>query len=1062
LIKKYHDCFSKKNSFGQTHCYMRKRLRLRATVLLLGMCITTFSFAQRKVSGTISDESGTPLFGATVTVKNSKLAVRTGSSGQYSLTVPADASTLVVTYVGMEMQEIDITGRTVADVSLRSNSSSLSDVVVIGYGTRRRSEVTSSIASLNAKDIKDLPVSGIDQALQGKISGVTVTNNSGQPGGGVSVRVRGITSVNNNEPLYVIDGVPIRTGTTSQSFDALGGGGGQTSNSVLATLNPNDIESIDVLKDASAQAIYGSQAANGVIIIRTKHGHAGEGKISYDMYYGWQELQKKLDIMNLQEFAAYQNEVAPVIGITPAPEFKDPSVLGEGTDWQDAIFQRGHVQNHQLSFSGGQNKTTYYFSGNYFDQTGIIIGSDFKRYALRFNLDQQVKTWFRAGISANASKSKQKLTLADEADGTVTQALIQSPLTPIKNLDNSWGGPGNTVGGITYYQDNPVAKSELRDVTSDQSKLFGSLYGEILLGKYVNFRTEFGYDFQLTSNTAFQRKDIIGTTPYQSHLIEGRTNSFYWVFRNYFNFNKVIGNVHSITATAGHEAQESKYDYINGERYNLATNSLVAINAGDAANQTLGGGKGQWAMESYFVRAGYTYNNRYSLNVTYRADASANFGPNNKWGYFPSASFGWTVTNESFAHDVKFLNYLKLRLGVGSVGNQNPPSGAPTPPYSANVRFTTNAFGAGSFPRNIPNPDIKWESVVTENIGFDATVLNRKIDLSFDVYKKITKNMLLFSSAPRFTGIGSQWNDVLAPIVNAGQMTNKGFDIGITSYNISTPSFTWKTNVIFSHYKNNLDNLVNDQSSIDASIVYGTVLVTHTVQGQPVGSFYGLVTDGIFRTQADLSSSLPQFGLAVAQDKTWLGDIRFKDLNKDGVVDNKDVTFIGSPHPDFTYGFTNSFQYKGFDASIFFQGSHGAKILNWLRRGMEGMENVFNNQLASVNDRYTDANINSSLPRFTASNKNNNAVSDRWVEDGSYLRLQNVSFGYNLPKNVIKKAFFTNVRVFVSGQNLYTFTKYSGYDPEIGSFNKGIGLMNIDNGHYPNPRSITIGGNFEF
>jgi TonB-linked SusC/RagA family outer membrane protein len=715
-----------------------------------------------------------------------------------------------------------------------------------------------------------------------------------------------------------------------------------------------------------------------------------------------------------------------------------------------------------LSFSGGQNKTTYYFSGNYFDQTGIIIGSDFKRYALRFNLDQQVKNWFRAGISANASKSKQKITLADEADGTVTQALLQSPLTPIKNLDNTWGGPGNTVGGITYYQDNPVAKSKLRDVFSEQSKLFGSLYGELLLGKYINIRNEFGYDFQLTSNTAFQRKDIIGTTPYQSHLIEGRTNSFYWVLRNYLNFNKVFGNVHSVTATAGHEAQQSKYDYMNGERYNLATNDLVAINAGDATNQTLGGGKGQWAMESYFVRAGYTYSNKYSLSLSYRADASANFGPNNKWGYFPSASVGWTITNETFAQDIKFLNYLKLRFGIGAVGNQNPPSGAPSPPYSANVRFTTNAFGAGSFPRNIPNADLKWESVVTQNVGIDATILNRKIDLTFDIYKKVTKDMLLFSSAPRFTGVGSNWNDVLAPIVNTGQMTNSGFDIGITSYNISKGSFTWKTNAIFSHYKNKLDQLVNDQTAIDARIVYGTILVTHTVQGQPVGSFYGLVTDGLFRTPADLAAGPSQFGLAVAQNGTWLGDIRFKDLNKDGVVDNKDVTFIGSPHPKFTFGLTNTFQYKGIDASIFIQGSHGAKILNWLRRGMEGLENVFNNQLASANDRYTATNTNGSLPRFTSTNKNNTAVSDRWVEDGSYVRLQNISIGYNLPKNVIRKAFFTNVRVYVSGQNLHTFTKYSGYDPEIGSFNKGIGLMNIDNGHYPNTRSITFGGNFEF
>ncbi|HYC27714.1 MAG TPA: SusC/RagA family TonB-linked outer membrane protein, partial [Chitinophagaceae bacterium] len=574
------------------------------------------------------------------------------------------------------------------------------------------------------------------------------TNNSGQPGGGVSVRVRGITSVNNNEPLYVIDGVPMSsTDANSIAFNMLGGGGGQTANSALASINPNDIESIDVLKDASAQAIYGSQAANGVIIINTKRGRTGEGKMNYDVYYGRQVTPKKLDMMNLREFARYQNDVATITGITPSAEFANPDVLGEGTNWQDAIFQYGHIQNHQLSFSGGQNKTNYFFSGNYFDQTGIIIGSNFKRYSLRFNLDQQVKPWLRAGLSANASKSNQKLTLADEQDGTITQALLQSPLIPVKNLDNSWGGPGTNLGGITYYQDNPVAKSELRDVTSDKSKLFGSIYAEVSLGKYVTVRNEFAFDFNLTSNSAFQRQGMIGNTPLQSHLLEARNNSLYYVIRNYANYNQTFRQLHHVTATIGHEAQTSKYDYINGERYNLATNDLVAINAGEAANQQLTGGKGHWAMESYFARLGYTYGERYSLNLSYRADASSVFGPNNKWGYFPAGSIGWTITNEKFAEDWRFVNYLKLRFGVGAVGNQNAPSGAPSPPYTANVRFTTNGFGSGSFPRNIANPDLKWESVVTQNAGIDFSVLNKRLEVTVDVYKKVTKDMLLFSSA---------------------------------------------------------------------------------------------------------------------------------------------------------------------------------------------------------------------------------------------------------------------------------------------------------------------------
>lgn len=1042
---------------------MRKCLRLRVQLLLLFALFSTLAFAQRKITGTVTDEKQAPLSGATVTVKGTKVATTTDPAGKFSLTLPANGKTLVISYIGMQPQEVNVTDNAIVAVSLNPSASTLSDVVVIGYGTRRRAEVTSSISSISAKDIKDMPVAGVDQAIQGKIAGVSVTNNSGQPGGGVSVRVRGITSVNNNEPLYVIDGVPQGGATSSIAFNMLGGGGGQTSNSLLATLNPNDIESIDVLKDASAQAIYGSQAANGVIIITTKKGKSGEGKINYDVYFGRQVTPKKIDMMDLREFARYQNNVAAELGTTPTAEFANPEVLGRGTDWQDAIFQHGKVQNHQLSFSGGQNKTTYYVSGNYFDQTGIIIGSGFKRYSMRFNLDQQVKTWFRAGLSANASKSKQKLTLADEQDGTITQALVQSPLIPVKNLDNSWGGPGTNVGGITYYQDNPVAKSQLRDVLSDQSKMFGNLYGELILGKSVTIRNEIGFDFSLTQNTAFQRQGMVGTTPTQSHLLENRSNSNFYVIRNYANFNHTFGSMHHVTATAGHEAQSSRYDYMQGERYNLATNDLVAINAGDAANQTLSGGKGQWAMESYFARAGYTYSNRYSVSLSYRADASSTFGPNHKWGYFPAASVGWTVTNEAFAAGWKGLNFMKLRVGYGAVGNQSAPSGAPNPPYTANVRFTTNGFGAGNFPANIANPDLKWESAVTQNAGLDLSILGRKLDITVDVYKKTTKDMLIFSSAPRFTGVGSNWNDVKAPIVNTGQMTNKGIDVSITSYNINKKDFTWKTTGIFSHYKNNLDKFVNDATAINGTVVYGTILVTHTVQGQPVGSFYGLVTDGLFRTQDELNKSLPQFGLPVAQSNgTWLGDVRFKDINNDGKIDEKDVTFIGNPQPRFTYGLTNTVSFKGFDATVFLQGSYGAKILNYLRRGLEGVENQFYNQMETVTDRYTATNTGGSIPRFTSNNKNNTAISDRWVEDGSYLRIQNISIGYNLPKSLVKKAAFNNVRIYVAGQNLYTFTKYTGFDPEIGAYDRGISLMNVDNGHYPNPRSFTVGANVEF
>lgn len=1052
---------------------MRNKQLLRVIVITV-FAIAFFSnsiFAQnRLITGVIFDQNNTPLSGATVAVKSQpKISTTTEASGVFRLSVPANAQTLVISYVGMNPQEISIEGKTSVTATLNLADNNLNEVVVIGYGTAKRANVTSSIASISEKDIKNLPVSGADQALQGKLAGVTVNSNGGQPGGGVSVRVRGFTSVNSNEPLYVVDGVPIFSNAGSFNFSGLGGGAGQSSNSILSTLNPNDIESIDVLKDASAQAIYGSVAANGVIIITTKKGKAGEGKINYDAYYGWQNIPKRLDVMKLNEFAKYQNEVNVETGQTPSPEFSHPEVLGEGTNWQQAIFQPGSIHNQQVSFSGGQNKTTYYFSLNFFDQKGLLVQSKFRRYALRANIDHQVKSWLKAGFSTNASKSDMRLTLADEQDGTITQALLLTPLIPVRYPNGTYGGP-STIGGINYGNvqgGNPIAQSENRKNTSNLTKIYGNFYGDFKLTSFLNFRSEFNYDFQMTQNQAFQAAYGAGTQVFASDLFKNTNNSFFWAWKNYLSLNKNFG-VHSVNATAGHENWESKYEYIQAEVRNLNTNDQIALNNNGYTAILPTGAPYQSAQESWFVRGGYTYDNRYSVNLSFRADASSNFGPNNKWGYFTAGSLGWTVTNEKFAQNIKGLDFLKFRVGAGSVGNQNAPGGAPSPPYTQLINFGLNGFGPGNGVANIGNLNLQWESVITYNGGVDLSLLKRKLDVTVDVYKKVTKNMLLFSSVPGYLGLGN----VQPPILNAGQMTNTGVDISLTSYNISKKDFTWKTNFVFTHYKNNLDALISKTASLDGRIVYGTLAVTHTVPGHPVGSFYGGVTNGLF-TLADATGGLipVQFGLPSATSATtagtWAGDIRFKDISgpngkPDGKIDNNDVTFIGSPHPKFTYGLTNSLTYKEFDFSLFIQGSYGAKIYNFLRRQLEGMETIANNQLNTVTDRYTATNTSATLPRYTTSNKNNTSVSDRFVEDGSYLRIQNVSIGYNLPKKYAQKALMTNLRVYTSVQNLYTFTKYTGYDPELGAFNRSITLMNIDNGHYPNPRTFTIGINAEF
>jgi len=1060
---------------------MRKRNKLPAWVCAVIFCTLVLQFsavAQKKISGTVKDEKGAVLPNANVTVKGTRTSTVTNANGIFTITVPANATALEVSYAGMVKKEVAIGSGEIMEVAMVPSAASLSDVVVIGYGAKRRAEVTSSISSVGEKEIKNLPMAGVDQLLQGKVAGTTVMSNGGQPGGGISVRVRGITSVNGNDPLYVIDGVPVAEATNnSVSQEILGGGRGATGQSVLATLNPNDIASIDILKDASAQAIYGSRAANGVVIINTKRGRSGEGKISYDTYYGWQNVQRKLDIMDLRQFAGYQNQLVNEIraagsGIDSAGEFKNPAVLGAGTNWQDALFQTGRMQSHQLSFSGGTEKTTYYFSGNYFDQQGIIINSGFKRYALRVNLDHQVKKWFKAGISANMSNTDQRVTLADGFDAITSVVLYNSPATPIRDVHGNF--IGNTVlnGQLVGNPNNPIAMAYYRDVRAEKTRVIGSVYGELGPVKNFTLRNEVNYDFSFNKDKAFQpfihndssNTDVI----FPSKLSEQRSNSLFVALKTYLTFAKGYGK-HWVDVVAGHEASYSKYDYVQAYRKDLQQNlpSLSVGNSAPDGGQSISAGSGEWSMESYFGRAGYTYDNRYSVSASVRKDGASSFGSANRWGTFWSVSGAWTITNEAFFSNLSSkINYLKLRAGYGTVGNQNA-GGANL--YTSNIDLTRSSpFGPGGFPRNVGNPKLGWESVKTFNVGVDVSLFNKVVDVTVDWYRKKTTNMLLSTQLPDFSGLStSSWLNILTPTANDGEMTNTGIDVAVTTYNIrgANNGFNWKTTFIYSHYK----NILNRLNTPDAAL-YGRMKVDYsgndpvvslTTAGQPVGSFYGYVTDGLFRSAEELNNGT-SWGIPVSAQGYWLGDVRYKDLNGDKVIDNKDVTFIGDPNPTFTGSITNNFTYKGIDLNITLYGSYGAKIFNLTRRLTEGLTNPWNNQSVSVLNRYTADNPNGELPRYNQWHNNNFRISDRFVEDGSFLRIQTVSVGYNLPKSIISKVKLTNARFYISGQNLHTFTKYKGYDPEIGSQDNDVRRMNIDNGHYPNPRTITIGANIEF
>jgi TonB-linked SusC/RagA family outer membrane protein len=1051
---------------------------LRA-ILLLILCLGSFaSMAQspqtRVVTGTVYDDKGTSLPGAGVVLKGTKLATSTNIDGKFSIAVPATGGTLTISYIGTVAQEINVGDKTVINVNLLSSANQLNDVVVIGYGSVRKSDVTSSISSISEKDIKNLPVAGVDQALQGKVAGVTVSTNGGQPGGGVSVRVRGITSVNGSEPLYVIDGVPILTTTGSIGQDQLGGRAGSTTQSVMATMNPNDIASVDILKDASAQAIYGSLAANGVVLITTKRGKAGAGKIAYDGYYGTQSVPKMLSIMDLSQYAAYYNSVvaeAATYGTTlnTIGEFANPALLGKGTDWQDAIYQTGRIQNHQLAFSGGHDKTTYYFSGNYFNQSGTIIGSGFQRFASRINLDQQVNKWLKTGVSVNLSRTNQKIALTDGTETPTSIVLYNSPATPIRGTDGQFlttTSLGDNAFGSS--NGNPIATAELRDVNAIQNKAFGNMYAEIQILKNLTLRNEANFDFQMSQNSAFQPEYTNSVTKQSvlspSKLVEQRNNSYFWGLRNYLTYNPTF-NKHSINVVVGHETQRSHYDNVQVGATDLNLN-LPSTGAGTINLASTSNGKGDWSMESYLGRASYTFDSRYSITGSLRRDASSSFGPNSRVAYFSAASAGWTITNESFAKDIKALNYLKLRLGIGSVGNQNSPV---QNAYSTNIRlFTVAPFGPGGIPANVGNPDLSWESVVTSNAGVDATLFNNKLELSVDVYTKKTTDMILSTTLPVFAGLDpnppfTSYKEIEPPVTNAGEMTNKGIDVSFTTHNIENKNFNWRTNVIFSHYKNKLVKLNAPGALLRGAaqdFTGNSSVVNITQAGGAVGTFYGYVTDGLFRSQADLTAV--DYGYAVGPQGLYLGDVRYKDLNGDGKLGSEDVTFIGDPNPKFTYGMTNTFKYKNLDFSFFLQGVYGSKIFNWTRKYTESLTSVFLNQSTDVMNRYTPTNTGGTIPRYNQYTNNNLRNSDRFVESGSYLRVQNISLGYNLPTNWLKKVKMASARLYVTVQNVYTFTKYSGYDPEVGSFNQSVLSQSVDNGKYPNPRTFNIGTNIEF
>jgi TonB-linked SusC/RagA family outer membrane protein len=1000
------------------------------------------------VAGTVTDAEDQPLVGVNVTVKGTTTGTVTDVQGRFSLAVPDEKAVLAFSFIGYVTEEVAVGNRTQLNVRLVADIQSLSEVVVVGYGTQQRRDVTGSVASVKEAEIKAVPVTGVDQALQGRAPGVQVIQNSGAPGGSVSVRVRGVGTVGNSEPLYVVDGVPF--------INSAGNGTNAADNSsnvnILNTLNPNDVVSIDVLKDASATAIYGARGANGVVIITTKRGQAGKPVVNFDSYYGVQGVAKRVDLLDAAEFAELNNDVLTNGGKKTNPDFANPAALGAGTDWLDEIFRPAPIQSYNLAASGGNDKTQFAISGGYFRQDGIIIGSDFKRYSVRLNLDSKLSDKIRIGNSLSISRTEQRAVTTDEdtKSGLVFLAMNQLPTLPVYR-DGSYAGP---EGPIEYVGDksNPVGRALEIDNFLNRNRLLGSVYGEWDILEGLRFRTNLGLDVLFRTNSAFEPDYQWGGIRHSPATVEERaSNELIWLAENTLTYTRNFGGKHALTALVGTTAQNSASQGLVARDARYPYNSVQSLNIGSG---TYGAesSRDSWSLLSYIGRVNYAFADKYLFTGTVRVDGSSRFGASNRYGVFPSGSVAWRISQEGFMQHLPAVSDLKLRASYGATGNQEIGLYGYATLLRGDQNYVFNdQITVGVGPTTLPNPGVRWESVKQANVGVDLALFNDRVSLTADVFDKTTTGMLLGIPIALSSGYRS------ASAVNAGRVQNQGLELGLNTRNLAGGSLTWNTDFNITFIKNKVLDLSVGRPISGGDIDFNQT-ITRTQAGQPIGTFYGYVTDGIFGSADEVKAHATQ------QPGTAPGDIRFRDLNGDGIINDDDRTFIGSPIPKFTFGLTNNLAFKGFDLSVFLSGVYGNDVFNANRIFNEQMSGAFNQTTETLNRwRSPEQPGNGKMPRAVWDDPNINArTSDRYVEDGSYLRIRNLTLGYTLPQALTGTLRMSRLRVYASAQNLHTFTRYKGFDPEVGPY-RGNSLQNgVNNGTYPVARVLLAGLNVSF
>ena len=1059
---------------------------------LILMFLSISMVAQKvPVSGTVSDQTG-PIIGASVIEKGTTNGTMTDNDGRFTLTVSKGA-VIEISSIGYKTQEITVGAQTNFTVTLSEDNEFLDEVVVVGYGSMKKSDLAGASVSMKESDLKGSIISSLDQSLQGRAAGVTAVTTSGAPGSSSSIRVRGQATINANaEPLYVIDGVIVQGGgNTGADFglgDALGNGKVSTI-SPLSTINPADIVSMEILKDASATAIYGAQGANGVVLITTKHGKSGEAKFSYDGMVAMSRQAVRLNMMNLREYAQYYNEMVEEGDIYETnPYYATPSLLGKGTNWQDEIFRTAWQHQHQLSAQGGSDKVQYYVSGSYMDQQGTIIGSNFNRFSVRTNLDAQLKKWLKLGVNATYAITNDNLKLADSNQGLIYYSLTTIPDIPVYDVN------GNYSSTIRegYTSPNPVALAMMDEILLKRKKLSGNIYAELTPIKHITWRTELGFDMgESDANRYKPMIDLGGWVRSQNSISYQKNSNYFWQFKNYLTYANQWGR-HSVTAMVGQECWESRWNYLSGSNTDLPSDEVhnVALATG---TPSISSGFGSSSMASFFTRETYNYGDRYLGTYTYRYDGSSNFGPKNRWAGFHSVALAWRFSNEKFFEPVKkVIDNGKLRLGWGQTGNSSIGSYA----WGAAIIRMPSALGMGFRPSNIPNTSIRWESQEQYNVGLDLGFFNGRLNLTVDAYYKKSDDMLMSMQLPSYMGTqGNGSSKLNAPKGNYGSIENKGLEITLDAHPIQLKNFSWDSNFQISFNKNKLLSLSDTEN---ATLVgygqWGDVVCVSEI-GKPLYNFYGYKVEGVYKDLDDIQNSAkpakyPSDGVFSRGNTVWVGDIKYKDVDENGVIDERDRTDIGSPLPKFTFGWTNTFRYKNLDLSIFLNGSYGNKVMNYNSLTLTHMNSTWTNQLQSVVSKrarlepidptivYADGskwydhidnvrvkNPGTKIPHTSINDPNDNdRISDRYVEDGSFLRIKNITLGYTFPKALLNKAKIENLRVYVNIQNLYTFTKYTGYDPEVGaSTQDSTGLTyGLDNGRYPSPAMYSFGLNITF